>query len=87
LSQQVYNNRHFKIYITAEGEYIVHNSHKSFESGHTHVRNFSTAKYLTKLAVHSIVPKHLSKYLLVSLIRISTDSEYKGKLYAMLRGQ
>ena len=75
----MYQNRYFKVYKTLK-EYIVHNSHKPFETGHTHIRNFSTAKYLTHLSVHHTVPVHLSKYLLVSLIRLSDDKKYTERL-------
>ena len=83
MSNQIYSNRHFKIYTTYEG-FIVHNARKPFKYGHTHIDKFSTAKYLTKLAYSRTVPKHLSAYLLVSLIRISDDKEYQDKLRKVL---
>lgn len=79
MSNQIYRNRQFKIYKTLEG-YIVHNSEKSFKCGHTHIKDFNTAKYLVYLSVHKIIPKHLSRYLLVSLIRLSNDMEYTDKV-------
>lgn len=77
MRNQIYQNRQFKIYKTLEG-YIVHNSHKPFEQGHTHILNFNTAKYIVYLSVHKVIPKRLNNYLLVSLIRISEDSNYSG---------
>lgn len=85
MSHQIYRNRQFKIYETLEG-YIVHNSNKPFEYGHTHIRKFDTAKYLVHLSVHKIVPKHLSRYLIISLIRLSEDKEYENKLFKYLGG-
>ena len=76
MGKQVYSNREYKIYEVGKNNYIVHNSHKPFQEGHTHIHNFSTAKYLTKLATHKLIPDHLSEYLLVSLIRISKDNKY-----------
>lgn len=84
LSRQVYNHRHLKMYQSDKKGFIVHNSHKTFKDGHTHIDNYNTAKYIIKLAYYKTVPKHLSGYLLVSLIRISTDKKYKDKLYIKL---
>ena len=85
MSHQIYRNRNFKIYKTLN-EYIVHNSNKDFEQGHTHIQNFDTAKYLIHLSIHRIVPKRLSKYLIVSLIRLSDSREYTEKLKEKLGG-
>lgn len=76
MGKQVYSNREYKIYEVGKNNYIVHNSHKPFQEGHTHIHKFSTAKYLTKLAIHKLIPDHLSEYLLVSLIRLSKDTKY-----------
>ena len=84
MSHQIYSNRQFKIY-EAEHGFIVHNANKPFQEGHTHIDSFDTAKYLTKLAFQQIIPKHLSAYLLVSLMRISEDCSYKNKLYCKLK--
>ena len=77
MGRQVFSNRNFKIY-SAKGGYVIHNTLKEFNEGHTHVTNFKTAKYLTHLAIRKEIPKHLSKYLALSLIRISTDTAYKN---------
>lgn len=82
MGQQVYNNRYMKIYKSKNG-YIVHNSRKPFEEGHTHINKFTTAKYITKLVIKSEVPEHLSNYLIESLIRLSGDKKYKNKLKQM----
>jgi hypothetical protein len=79
MSHQIYRNRQFKIYETLEG-YIVHNSDKPFDYGHTHIKRFDTAKYLIYLSIHKIVPKKLPNYLMVSLIRLSNDFEYTNKI-------
>lgn len=76
MGKQVYSNREYKVYEVGKNNYIVHNSHKPFQEGHTHIHKFSTAKYLTKLATHKLIPDHLSEYLLVSLIRLSKDTKY-----------
>lgn len=83
MSRQIYQNRQFKIYVrkvNGKDEYIVHNTKKSFENGHTHITDFSTAKYLTHLINHKIVPKHISYYLYNSIKRLCSDKEYLHKL-------
>ncbi len=85
MSRQVYSNRNFKIYKTGNNSYIVHNKNKPFEVGHTHINNFKMAKYIVKLAVHQTLPKHLSNYLLVSLLRISGNKKYKEEILKMMK--
>lgn len=70
--------KYFNIYSNGNDEYIIHNTHKKFENGHTHIKKYNTAKYITYLALNKKMPKknHLSNYLYESIIRISTDKEY-----------
>lgn len=70
--------KHFNIYSNLNNGYIVHNTHKDFENGHTHINNYNTAKYIAYLALYKKLPKndHLSIYLIDSVIRISDDSKY-----------
>ena len=63
--------------------YIVYNTSKMFEEGHTHISNINTAKYIINLSLYKKVPKHLSDYLLKSLIRISKDPIYVKKIEEM----
>ena len=70
--------RYFNIYSNFNGGYIVHNTHKDFELGHTHINNYKTARYVAYLALYKKMPKnnHLSTYLIQSVIRISDDKKY-----------
>ena len=77
---RVYKCQYFNLYGNFNNGYIIHNTHKPFEEGHTHLNNFDTAKYIIKLAHHKTVPKHLSIYLIDSLIRISNDEFYIRQL-------
>lgn len=83
MGNQIFSRKSFKIYHTGNS-YIVHNSRKPFEQGHTHISDFNTAKYIVYLAIKKKVPKRFSKYLLESLIRISTDMRYIRKLQAKI---
>jgi hypothetical protein len=81
---RVYKIKNFDIYSNKNGAFIVYNTNKSFEKGHTHINNYHTAKYIANLAVHQSLPKkNISKYLIQSLIRISSDKNYIKKLNMM----
>ena len=82
----IYTDGEYNIYEQYEArkggrkEFIVHNTAKEFKDGHSHLKSFKTAKYLIKLCIHKSIPRHLSKYLLVSLYRLSDDAEYGTKI-------
>lgn len=76
---RVYKKAYFNIYSNEVG-YIIHNTRKEFHYGHTHIKEFSTAKYLVDLALHKSLPNRNLKYFIESLIRITDDEEYKKKL-------
>lgn len=78
----IYKNRYMNIYSNMHNGFIVHNTKKDFEKGHTHINNFNTAKYVTYMALYKRLPKsgHLSNYLIESVIRISDDNEYINKM-------
>ena len=80
---RVYRKKNYNIY-SFENEYIVHNMDIKFENGHSHIKNFKTAKFIIDLAIHKSIPHHLNSYLLESLIRISDDQEYKNKIQQLL---
>lgn len=77
---RIYKRKEFQIY-SNNVEYIIYNRKKKFEEGHTHIRNYNTAKFLINLAIHKTIPnKKLNKYLYTSLIRITDDKNYKEKI-------
>lgn len=78
---RIYRKENFNIYSDHNGSYIIHNTKKEFSSGHTHLNNYHTAKFIIDLAIHKTLPvKNISDYLIDSLIRISTDYRYIEKL-------
>ena len=78
---RVYRKKQFVIYSDLSGSYIVHNTNKEFAEGHTHLRNYKTAKFIVDLAFHKSLPKKkLSTYLYDSIIRISNDNMYKNNI-------
>lgn len=57
--------------------YVVYNTKKPFKTGHTHIRNYSTAEYIAKLIAYHKLPKDCkNQYLLESLIRLETDPDH-----------
>ena len=80
----IYRKHNYNIYGAGNDEFIVHNTRKSFQDHHTHIRNFNTAKYLIDLSLHKTLPKRLPEYLLISLIRLSDDEQYTSKLLNLL---
>ena len=86
MGTQVYAKKNFSIIDMDEG-YIVINKNKKFKSGHTHVRNFKTAKYLVDMVLHKRMPNHLPVYLLVSLKRISDDEAYIRKIAGLIENK
>lgn len=78
---RVYRVKNFDIYSNRQDGFIVYNRNKPFNTGHTHINNYHTAKYIANLACHKSIPhKKISKYLKESLIRISTDKSYIKKI-------
>lgn len=79
---QIYRKKIYVIFAVRDG-YIVYNTSKMFEEGHTHISNINTAKYILNLSLYQKVPKRMSDYLLKSLIRISKDPNYIKKIEKM----
>lgn len=79
MSVQIYQNPDFKIYKAGDG-YIVHNKHKNFKDGHTHVKNYDTCMIMIKLIERKEMPKSKNRYFIQSLIRISNDRKYINKI-------
>lgn len=82
----IYSKKNYNIYIVDRQCFIIHNTKKKFEDGHTHIKNYNTAKYLINLCIHRSIPeKHLSDYLLESIVRLSTDTEYINQIKQKMR--
>lgn len=79
---QIYKKKSFVIFRCGDG-YIIHNTKKPFEIGHTHIKNVDTAKYLVYLSAKKKLPKRFSDYLLVSLLRLTNDDTYAYQIRAM----
>ena len=79
MSLQIYHDFNFKIYKFGN-EYILHNIHKEFSQGHTHVQKYDICMVMIKLIKRKQLPKSRSKYFIESLIRVSDDRKYIRKI-------
>lgn len=79
----IYRKKEF-IILTVGHEYIAINQNKVFKKGHTHLKSFKQAEYLINIALHRRIPRHLSSYMLTSLIRISNDESYIESLQELI---
>ena len=81
----IYKKKNYKIYDVGK-EYIIHNSSLDFSQHHTHINNYNTCKFIIDLCIHKSIPKkHLSDYLLVSIIRLTDDNNYKHQIENLLK--
>jgi hypothetical protein len=60
--------------------FIVHNTKKLFEEGHTHIENYHMCKIVIDNVLKSRVPKTTNTYLLISHVKLSTNEHYKKTL-------
>lgn len=81
---RIYKKKEYNIYSDKNG-FIIHNTKKEFSTGHTHINNYKTATFLIDLSIHENIPKHLSKYLLESLARITENKTYKEKIRKIIK--
>lgn len=64
--------------------YILFNTKKEFQDGHTHLNNLKSAKYLIMLAEKQKLPLDLDLYRLESLIRVLEDGSLRNKALELL---
>lgn len=83
MSRKIFQRKEYAIYKVKRG-YIVHNTKKHFEEGHTHIHNYNKAKSIIDLAVRKKLPNTPRKWEIESLIRIVKDKEYKKQLINLL---
>lgn len=81
---KAYEDSQFIIFSCGD-DYVLMNKRKKFKDGHTHIHNFSTAKWLVDLYRHRRIPRKLkNNYLLTSLTRISDDPVYTEKIKSLM---
>lgn len=79
VDKRVYENRGYIILkVKSKGRvgYIVHNTKKPFEKGHSHLKSFEMAKVVINNVIYEKKPKTDNIYLLESHIRLSDSDKY-----------
>ena len=72
------------IIIKVQNGYIVHNTEKNFEDGHTHLKSFKASKTAIDLVLNGKIPRSTNFYYLESLIRLSKDTKYINKIKELI---
>ena len=72
------------IIIKVKNGYIVHNTEKIFEDGHTHLKSFKASKTAIDLVLNGKIPRSTNFYYLESLIRLSKDTKYINKIKELI---
>lgn len=78
----LYKRKNFKIYasVSEDNGYIIVNTKKPFEKGHSHVNDYKLAKHIIDLAINYRVPNKEKTFIIDSLIRLTSDKDYIKKL-------
>lgn len=81
----LYRKRNFVICGKVEGErlkseYLIINTKKPFEHGHSHINDYHLAKHIVDLAIGYRIPNKNKKFIIESLIRLSSDKSYINRL-------
>jgi hypothetical protein len=78
-AHRVYEKNEFiilKVHSSNTVGYIIHNTMKEWEGGHTHLSSFDMAKTIISNVIQRKKPKTSNVYLMRSHIRISADEKY-----------
>ena len=82
-AKKIFQRKEYSIYKVSVG-YIIHNTKKEFEKGHTHIKSFYKAKSLVDLATRKKLPNTPRIWEIECLLRIVNDNTYKNKLRNLL---
>ena len=85
-AEKNYERKEYIILRVKKG-YIVYNTKKNFENGHTHLQSFEMSKTLIDNIIRKKRPKTNNTYLIESHIRVTKDSKYKQILEEMLEAK
>lgn len=85
-AEKVYERKEYIILKVKKG-YIVYNTKKVFENGHTHLQSFEMSKTIIDNSIRKKRPKTNNIYLIESHIRVTNDSKYKQILEALIEAK
>lgn len=79
MNKIIYKRKEYVIY-DAKCGYVAHNTRKEFKDGHSHFDSLETAKMVIDWCVNKMVPPNTSRYMIISLIRLTRNYKYKNRL-------
>ncbi|MDU4862946.1 MAG: hypothetical protein E6356_14795 [Terrisporobacter othiniensis] len=85
-AEKVYERKEYIILKVKKG-YIVYNTKKVFENGHTHLQSFEMSKTIIDNSIRKKRPKTNNIYLIESHIRVTNDSKYKQTLEELVEAK
>ena len=85
-AEKIYERKEYIILKVKRG-YIVYNTKKSFENGHTHLQSFEMSKTMIDNIIKKKRPKTKNIYLIESHIRVTNDSNYKKVLEELVEAK
>lgn len=85
-AEKIYERKEFIILRVKKG-YVVYNTKKEFENGHTHLQSFEMSKTIIDNSIRKKRPKTNNIYLIESHIRITNDSKYKKVLEELIEAK
>lgn len=85
-SGKIYERKEYIILKVKKG-YVVYNTKKSFENGHTHLQSFEMSKIIIDNSIRKKRPKTNNIYLIESHIRVTNDNKYKQVLEELVEAK
>jgi hypothetical protein len=83
---QIYRRREFIIFKVNSG-FILYNTKKTFEEGHTHLTKYTAAISIIKLIERKEIPRNKNIYFLKSILRVNNDCEYEKIIRELINDQ
>lgn len=84
--RRVYKNKQYIVFRSDDCGYILVNILMP-GFAHTHIESLETCRKLISYSLHKKIPRHLSNYLLESLLRVNNDKEYCEKIQNYLKNR
>ncbi len=83
MSRKIFQRKEYSIYRCSDG-FVVHNTNKKFENGHTHIRSFKKAKSIVDLCIRKRLPDKPDIWEIESLMRLTRNNAYYNQLRDLL---
>ena len=80
---KIYEKDKYIIFRVKNG-FVVYNTRKKFEDGHTHLKNYNACVSAINLCIKCKIPRNKSYYFLRSLSRISNDEYYSNEISSLI---